>query len=354
MSETPSELQLRFSGQPEELARAIPAAALARALDGLQRVVHLIGMRLEGRTLGRRARPSQDVQRRLVLLCEVPREGSYQQPLRLVSLGAHLLSEDELSRAQEELDRFLGAVGGCDERRLADAVPDPTYRRFMLDALAQAMPDPRSEITLEIMAHGRRLLQSTQAHAFLEAQRRPLMSTASAGVVNGELTEIDFAGRHITLRLLGVRRDITCSYEDSVEPTLLEHPRELIQVFGSVAFDETGVPKAIEAVEYIRPIEDEELPVEPFMAQDRKLRPRIPLKLTIQFDREDQLFTAKVPELGLETAAETRDEAVDAVAAELRLLWRKYALEDDARLSEGARQLKEKLRAAFQEVQDAA
>lgn len=43
-----------------------------------------------------------------------------------------------------------------------------------------------------------------------------------------------------------------------------------------------------------------------------------------------------------------------AVAAELRLLWRKYALEDDARLSDGARRLKADLCAAFEETQNTA
>jgi hypothetical protein len=356
MSRAASELHLRFSGQPGELSDSIPASALARALDGLQRVVHLIGMRLEGRSLGRRARPSQEIQQRFVLVCEVPREGSYHQPVRLVSLaGAQLLTDQDLERAGQELERFLSAVGDADEGRLEEAVADATYRRFMLDALAEAVPDPRTGIVLEIGANGRRLLQSTYAHGFLERQRRPRLSTPSAGVVNGELIEIDFAKRRITLRLLGIRRDITCSYEDTVEPTLLEHPRELIQVFGSVALDAEGIPKTIETVEYIRPImESEELPVEPFVVQDMKVRPRQPVKIMIAFDREEQLFTAKVPELGIEAAAQTRDEVVDAVTAELRVLWRKYALEDDARLSEGARRLKEHLRTTFEEGRNAA
>lgn len=356
MSRASSELHLRFSGPPGEPSDSVPASALARALDGLQRVVHLIGMRLEGRTLNRRARPSQEIQQRFVLVCEVPREGSYHQPVRLVSLaGAQLLTEQELDRAGQELDRFLSAVGDADADRLEEAVADATYRRFMLDALAAAIPDPRSGIVLEIGANGRRLLHSTYAHGFLERQRRPQLSTPSAGVVNGELIEIDFVNRRITLRLLGLNRDIACSYEDSVETTLLEHPRELIQVFVSVALDEAGVPKTIETVEYIRPIvESEELPVEPFVVQDMKVQPRQPINIAVAFDREEQLFTAKVPELGLEAAAQTRDEVLDAVTAELRVLWRNYALEDDARLSDGARRLKESLRTTFEESRNAA
>lgn len=204
-------LLLRFAGAPSE-PHAVPAAELARALDGIQRVVHLIGMRLEGRTLSCRARPSQEVQRRFVLICELPRPGSYEQPLRLITRDPQLLAPEELERADADLARFLHAVGQRDEQRLDEAVADPTYRRFMLDALAQAMPDPLSGVSLEVLANGDRLLSSTTAQAFVEDQRRPRLSTASAGVVNGELIEIDFAARRIRLRLLGVKRDIACSY----------------------------------------------------------------------------------------------------------------------------------------------
>ena len=351
-----SELDICFTGQPEGFSDTVSATALARVLDGLQRVVHLIGMRLDGRTLDRRARPSQDIQQRFVLLCEVPRKGSYHQIVRLASFEPRQPSLfNELKLAEQEFERFLSAVGDSDEHRLSEAVPDAAYRRFMLDALAETIPDPRSGIGFEISVNGRKLLQSSYARSFLEHQRRPRMSAPSAGIVNGELTKIDFLNHRITLRLLGVKRDISCSYEDSVEATLLEHPRELIQVFGSVVLDHKGVPEAIEAVEDIRPInESEELPVDTFIVQNMKVQPQKPLKIVIQFDRDEQLFTAKVSDFGIEAVAETRDEAVDAAIAELRLLWRKYAQEEDERLTDSARRLKADLREAFKEINNAA
>ncbi len=354
MPRTSDLLLLRFAGASIG-PHAVPAAELARALDGFQRIVHLIGMRLEGRTLSRRARPSQEVQRRFVLVCELPRSGSYEQPLRLITLDPQLLAPQELERANADLGRFLHAIGQRDERRLEDAVANSTYRRFMLDALAQAMPDPQSGVSLEVLANGDRLLGSTTAQAFVEDQRRPRLSAASAGVVNGELIEIDFAARRIRLRLLGVKRDIACSYEDSVEPTLLEHPRELIQVFGSVSVDARGVPRTIEAVDFIRPIQEEEdVSINSFDIGNRTVRARRPLVVSIRFDREEQLFTAAVPSLEIETVGETRDDVAEGIVAELRVLWRNYALGDDARLTAGARNLKGRLLEAFEETLDAA
>ena len=199
------------------------------------------------------------------------------------------------------------------------------------------------------------LLNSSTARAFVDDQRRPRLSAASAGVVNGELTEIDFAERRIKLRLLGVNREIACSYEDAVESTLLEHPRELIQVYGSVSVDSRGVPRRIEAVEFIRPIQEEEdLPIGEFVVGNKALRPRVPLAAKLRFDRDEQLFLASAPELQIETAGETRDDAADGFLAELRVLWRNYAEADNERLSKGALSLKQRLLELFEESSDAA
>jgi hypothetical protein len=347
-------LLLRFTGASAE-TQTVPAAELARALDGFQRIVHLIGMRLEGRTLSRRARPSQDVQRRFVLFCELSHSGSYEQPLRLMTPNPTLLSHEELERADADLGRFLRAIGHRDEKALEDAVADPTYRRFMLDALAQAMPEAQSGMSLEVLADGDQLLNSATAQAFVEDQRRPRLSAPSAGVVNGELIEIDFASRRVRLRLLGPKRDIVCSYEDSAEPTLLEHPRELIQVFGSVSIDGKGVPRAIEAVEFIRPIQEEEsIPIDSFFVGNKTIRARRRLAISIRFDREEQLFIATLPPLEIETVGETRNDVAEGIVAELRVLWRNYVQGDEERFTMGARVLKSRLLETFEETPDAA
>jgi hypothetical protein len=68
------ELLLRFYEPEAPGSHWVSAAALAQALDALQRLVHLTAMRLEGRTPGRRIRPSADIQARYRLICELPKE----------------------------------------------------------------------------------------------------------------------------------------------------------------------------------------------------------------------------------------------------------------------------------------
>ena len=138
--------------------------------------------------------------------------------------------------------------------------------------------------------------------------------------------------------MLGAKRDIDCSYEDSVEPTLLEHPRELIQVFGSVSIDSKGVPKTIESVELIRPIQEEEsISIDSYLIGNKTIRARRPLAISIRFDREEQLLVAALPPLGIETVGETRDDVAEGIVAELRVLWRNYVQGDERQLTAGAR-----------------
>lgn len=127
----------------------------------------------------------------------------------------------------------------------------------------------------------------------------------------------------------------------------------MIQVFGSVSVDARGVPRTIEAVDFIRPIQEEEdVSISSFDVGT--VRARRPLAVRIRFDREEQLFTAAVPSLRIETVGETRDDVAEGIVAELRVLWRNYAQVDDARLTAGGRELKGRLLEAFEETLDAA
>ncbi len=78
--ESPLRFDLRYTGESVKRSGAIPAAVLAQALGGLQRLVHLLAMRQEGRELNKRARATADIQLRFPVLCLPPKEGSYLSP----------------------------------------------------------------------------------------------------------------------------------------------------------------------------------------------------------------------------------------------------------------------------------
>jgi hypothetical protein len=137
------QLTLRFyeRGRPE--VNTVAAAALAQSLDALQRLVHLTAMRREGRTPGRRIRPSADLQARYRLFCDTPLPGSFISPVHLGS--GDLASESAM--VMSEVGGLLAAVGREDEPAIVKMLPDPVWRRFSMDAIERMAPPSTTQIT---------------------------------------------------------------------------------------------------------------------------------------------------------------------------------------------------------------
>ena len=113
-------LSLRFYEPAKPGAHTVPAAALAQSLDALQRVIHLLAMRQEGRAPGRRIRPSAELQARYQLVCELPGPGSFVAPVHIA--GAGLLSTTEIPAVMGELSKVLAAVGKTSEADLEETI----------------------------------------------------------------------------------------------------------------------------------------------------------------------------------------------------------------------------------------
>lgn len=134
------QLSLRFYEPGCPHAHTVPAIALAQSLDSLQRLIHLLAMRREGRIPNRRIRPSTEIQERYRLVCELPKPGSYLTPVRIEGHG--LLGPTEIPVVIDELTNVLTAVGKASEADLEVSISDETWRRFALEALERLVPPP--------------------------------------------------------------------------------------------------------------------------------------------------------------------------------------------------------------------
>ena len=72
----------------------------------------------------------------------------------------------------------------------------------------------------------------------------------------------------------------------------------------------------------------------------------------MELSEDKQTFFAKLDELGIDHAACTRSDLVDALEAELDFLWRNVAQEDDDNLAPKARLLKVELKKLFKEISE--
>jgi len=71
--------------------------------------------------------------------------------------------------------------------------------------------------------------------------------------------------------------------------------------------------------------------------------------LPIVAEDSDGMHTVRAEKIWLDAFAETKAELAAEVAAQLAMLWKEYALADDAELTESAREVKRNLLATFEE-----
>ena len=83
------------------------------------------------------------------------------------------------------------------------------------------------------------------------------------------------------------------------------------------------------------------------------MRKRRGVYLPIEAEDSDGMHTARAERIGLDAFAETKAELAAEVSAQLAMLWKEYAMADDAKLTESAQEVKKNLLATFEEVRDA-
>lgn len=346
-----TELSLKFYERGRPDVHSVAAAALAQSLDAFQRLVHLTAMRREGRTPGRRVRPTSDIQARYRVVCDVPSPGSYIAPVRL---SAHdLLTPADSAVVFSEVGELLAAVGRQDESWILKRLPDPTWRRFSLDAIERLAPPATTETELEIHRAGIRIVDTGAVRNFVEKLARDTTKSEMRECVVGQFKKIDFVTRQITIRHLRTGRDLTCTYEQLVEDTLLDHPRDTLLVFGTVTRDASGQPESIGEVDHIEVVDEEPISIAAVQVGNDTIEPIEPISADVKFDESESLYTATLAGLSVSTFAETREGLADAVESELALLWRRYASEQDVRLTPAAQTLKRRMQKAFRRASSA-
>jgi hypothetical protein len=322
-------------------------------LGGLQRMVHLLAMRIEGRTLNKRARPSADIQQRFPVLCLPPREGSYLSPTIIGRTGGAWLDDDETEKIARQLADVMAAANSGDSGLLDKAVPDPTYRRFMFAALAELLPPLGSGIELEVQQGGKDILVASRARPLLTRSWDKSLDQTRA-VVTGYLFDIDFERQQFGLYHPPSERRLTCTYQADGEAMLLEHPLDLIQVVGLVERSDDGALVRVVRVDEVLEIDVSSYELVGFDFGGRRYRANRPIRVEPSFDQEDQIFSAVIPEFGVDAFAETRAELEAGIVDELQVLWREYAEADPDELAADAQELRKALRETFVEAGDAA
>lgn len=351
---TPPEFSLHIHPHRDS-AHEVPAVVLVQVLENAQRAFELIGLFVEGKSVKTRARVPTALSRRYQLVCKLPEPGSYAVPVTVGDGAADLISSESVRRAFGVFKDLLRAVSARDASRPAEIVPDAGVRRRVLDAVRGMAPRAGSGWTLDVQLPGEPgpAMLDEDTPAFVQQITRVDEDLTDRRTVTGELQSINFAERKITIVYPVLNRDLECFYEDQVEEMLLENRRQLIQVTGRVVVDDTGAPKRIIEVNSIQDLDMSAFEIDVVRQAGLVLRARQKIEIEPTLDETSQLICLTAHELGIDVFAETREKLRSELFEQLYVLWTEYAQADEALLTNGAKELRARLLAAF-EVEHAA
>lgn len=334
---------LTFTISRDESEGGVPAATLARVLEGAQRAIHLLAMVHEQRDILHRARIPSEIERKYTIVCGLPQHGSYVLPAKVVG-ESDLLSPHDVPAVVSLFMDFGEAVASANREAARALVSDRTLRARVLDAFRTLAPKAGAGWRLRLGGAGRAPIELGEEHLrFISHQLKPTGDEPNVGTVTGSVERIDFGERKVTLLFAPTGKQLECTYKDGVEDMLLENRRDMVQVTGSVILDDKGFPaKIIEAFEIqdldLSPFELSEVPY-----QSGRLRVRSPLVLMPNLDESQQLLVIDDDRLGIHVYAHTRELLQQELQSQLVVLWEEFACERDEVLTAEARALKERL-----------
>ncbi len=336
-----------------EGAHVLPVHNLVQALEGLQRTIYLVAMMNEGREIKTRARVTRDIEERFQLHCATSEAGSFYQPTFIAERDRSLFSPEDAAEVAKITRDLLASISNADEHNFNRTVVDSAFRTPILASLGKMFFGQGNQYRLSIEDKARNVIvDSTSAIDSLERLQQARLSPGTHSIVTGYFNKVDFKERKLSLLLPSTGRLISCLYEEDIEPVLLENARDLIQVVGTIELDENGIPQRITDVQEVHPVNIDDIYLIELLPNYLKPNELNNLRVTVELSEDKQTYFAKLDELGIDHAAYTRSDLVDALEAELDFLWRNIAQEDDGNLAPKARLLKAELKKLFKEISE--
>ena len=336
-------------GPPDN--HVVPASVLVQILENAQRAFELIGVHVEGRGIKERARVSATTSKRFQLICQLPCPGSYAMPVTIGGTG-ELFSADLANKALGIFRGVMEHVSAQSSAGLASVLPDDRIRRRVLEAIKGM--SPRADAPWKLSLHDDQNVSfatfDVATIPFVEAILVPVEQREAARVVTGELKNIDFIERKVTIIYPPTSKELACIYEEAVEDLLYEKRRDLIQVTGRVLLDDQGMPKQIIDVTDIRDLDLSALELDSIRYGSLTLKATPSLILEPIMDESKQLLCIEHVELGINVYAATREALLAELHEQLAMLWQEYAQAPDEDLDVPAQLLKQALLTRFTEA----
>lgn len=329
---------------PDDDTNFMAAQDVISALAGMQRAIYLLAMDVEKVEVRGKDRVDGHLQATYEVRIGPLAEGSLVIPARIGNPSIDLFAPDKIRGVVENFGKALDAIVRNDVRAIGLLVPDRIRRQRFIEAVRGIIPKSGSRTRVRVEVEGVAPIDLTQREQ--ERVRAMLRRSDQAQVsqtITGELIKIDFKDRKLTLRYLPSAREVACTYEEAVEEMLLENPRELIQVTGTVTLGEDGFPDKLSDVERIEEVDYSPITIAEIGVSGQSIRFRPELLVYPELDDTQQLYLATYDGIGLHVFAETREGLLQEIEEQIAMLWTEYAQAADDELSASGRKIKQRL-----------
>ena len=333
------DIQLKFDGAPIEQQKGAPADVVVAALTALQRMVHLIGMRDEGREFGQRAKPSAKVRREFAVICKPAQPGSHVQPFDVGPLNGQLASS---AIARDQLLRILKAFDSGDAASVESTIPDARERWFIADAASGLIPSDESgiQVTIRPGTRGPFSFKADRAKVLVERFKSGKPPLGGVKKVFGKVHGIDYTNSLVVLKPSGARI-FRVHYPVALEQMMQTNGRKKISILGLPDLNAAGDVIDFKRVDAFSETEGALESIATFKSGDANLVAARPLRVLASYDMEDKLFVFQEASLGIDVWSDKYDTLREATLQELSMLWRNYALASDGDLDAEAVAVKE-------------
>ena len=337
-------------------AHTLPVSVLVQILENAQRAFELIGLQLEGKTVKARARLAKSSAEKFQLICQLPVHGCYAIPVVVGGASSDLFAPEQAAAATQIFKDLMVGIQSRDRKEMANILPDGSIRKRVLESIKGMLPQFGSGWQLDLRDSAGVSVASVGdwSASFIDELAVPAEELAAAQTVTGELRNIDFAARKLTILYPVTRREMDCFYPEELEDLLFKNRRDLLQVTGMMILDDSGVPKAIDDVTDIREVDLSPFSFSRLSRDTLVLAAKRPLKFVPMLDESSQYICLRDDSLGIEVFAETRQKVAVELDEQIAMLWSEYALANDDSLDEIAQGLKQRLLLAFDGVTHAA
>lgn len=228
------------SGNASE-RHGLPVGVLIRALNGLQRSIHLVAMMNQGYKIKARIKIPKDIERHFHLFCQVPQDKGFCQPTIVAAKTNPNLIVDKVKEAVQILREIMNAVSENNADRFKSVVTDPAFQHHLIVSLRMMIDEPIDNCTLNVEdRNGALLFDRTSA---IEALRNFEVSNAAPldlevrSEIIGRVERIDFGKRILFLRIMENGNLLESGYDDKFEKFFIKSRNSLIKIRGDIEID---------------------------------------------------------------------------------------------------------------------